>query len=684
MTRKVLPSYLKPSHYNLTIYPDIYKHKFYGEVVIKIVSSGSIHLNAKELEILTVKVNGQSKTYTKDTENEAIIIEGEYFDENEVVISYTGIHNDKMNGFYRSSVELENSKTHMVVTQFEPTDCRKCMPCVDEPNKKATFQVSIICENHLTALSNTSVKDISDFAVPTDVKSLIHITEKPYKKVTFEKTPIMSTYILAMATGEFDYIESSSVPGNGLDAIPVRAYGPKNTKVGNIKEAKFALDVTCRALPEFAERFDMPYPIEKLDLLAVPDFSAGAMENFGLITFRTILMYITESSSLQHQQQCAYVNCHELAHQWFGNSVTFQWWQELWLNEGFATKAGWYITDILFPEWKIWDKFIANDYLNGMNLDSLLTTHPIDVPVDDPNDIGQIFDAISYSKGATVIKMLYDNYGDKFIKGVASYLKEFRWKNATSEDLWRNVSASCEFDISNLMRKWTTIAGYPFIVVDKNLKLRQQRFLMEGSQEETWPIPLGLQCFEVRKDGIYASEIKPLQYQLMEKVEHQLQLFPCTKLVAKIQLSEEFSCFKLNIKQSTMVRVQYHDITPLLKLVEVQLKNKLEILSAGDRLGILNDMYNLAQSGKSSVLQYLNALKYYKDEEDYYVLNDLAQSLQTILEIFTDSTVTAKVNSLRRDIFTSIAFDLGWDYNDDNHLKRTLAISQAGLANEKR
>eukprot|EP00835_Amoeboradix_gromovi_P005657 NODE_555_length_6746_cov_0.227170.p1 type:complete len:880 gc:universal NODE_555_length_6746_cov_0.227170:3884-6523(+) len=686
MTRKVLPSYLVPIHYDLVIYPDIVKHVFYGKVTLTLKSNGPIHLNAKELTILSIHVNNNSCTHTVDQERESIIIDGDFVDTNTVVIEYTGIHNDKMAGFYRSRVECDNYATNMVVTQFEPTDCRKCMPCIDEPAKKATFQVTMICEESLTALCNTSVLSSTPITIDPYIKSIIHISDKAYKSVKFRVTPKMSTYILAMACGDLDYIESSAVPGDNLPPIPVRSYGPRNTKVGNIKQSKFALQVCCDALIKYANYFDMAYPIDKLDLLAVPDFSAGAMENFGLITFRSILLYIDSKSSLSNQQQCAYVVCHELAHQWFGNMVTFEWWDELWLNEGFATFVGWLVTCDLFPKWNVWDKFVSNDYLNGLSLDALLNTHPIQVQCDDPNDIGQIFDAISYSKGATVIKMLYDYYPTLFIKGVANYLKAFQWGNATTLDLWHHVGLSCDLDIASLMKTWTMTSGYPVVKLDIDgpmLKIQQTRFLINNQTiNQQWPIPIGLKCYEIREDGIYTSA-SPLMSVLLLNESDSVTVPSCTELVTKTVDASLIGlrAYKLNFKQSTMMRVQYSTLQPLLKIIKHQLSNNVEVIPVVDRLGVLNDLYNLGVSGSLSIVKYLEALYYFKNETDYHVLLDISKNIKNVSNIFNNKVVESRIDKLISSIYGPVAHELTFEGKDDP-LKRQLAIKMAGLAGD--
>ena len=278
---------------------------------------------------------------------------------------FKGIHNDKMAGFYRSGYKDENGvKKFMVVTQFEATDARRCFPCFDEPNLKATFQVIINVDSGLCALSN----------MPIIAEKEVIIDQKTKKQFVFDTTPIMSTYLLAMAVGEFDFIESRAIPKSpvGSKPIDVRVY----TLKGQSEQGEFGLDVAVKTLEFFSSYFDIAYPLPKMDLIAIPDFAAGAMENWGLVTYREIyLLYDENTTSSSVKQRIAYVVGHELAHQWFGNLVTMDWWSELWLNEGFATFVGWMAVDNLFPEWKVWTQFVTNDYSNGLALDCLRSSH---------------------------------------------------------------------------------------------------------------------------------------------------------------------------------------------------------------------------------------------------------------------------------------------------------------------
>src|SRR3989344_3967776 len=291
----------------------------------------------------------------------------------------------------------------MATTQFESTDARRAFPCVDEPAAKAVFDVTLMVPDHCTAISNT---------IPTEVQE----HESGYKIMRFAPTPKMSTYLLAFIVGEFEYVE-----GKTKEAVLVRVF----TTPGKKKQAHFALEVTIKTLSFFNEYFAIPYPLPVLDLIAIPDFSSGAMENWGAITYREAALLVDpEHSSAHTKQWVALVIAHELAHQWFGNLVTMKWWTHLWLNEGFASYIEYLAVDHLFPSWQIWDRFVVADLAQALKLDALANTHPIEVPVHHPDEISEIFDAVSYSKGASVIRMLAEYIGEKdFRDGLRHYLR---------------------------------------------------------------------------------------------------------------------------------------------------------------------------------------------------------------------------------------------------------------------
>ena len=304
----------------------------------------------------------------------------------------------------------------MASTQFEALDARRAFPCWDEPAMKAIFTISMIIPEDLTAVAN--MPETSCSLLPNNLK-----------KITFEKTPIMSTYLVAFAVGRFDYLQSKTKNG-----VVFRVY----CQPGKIEFARFALDTGVRCLQFLDDYFEIPYPLPKCDMMSITEFAAGAMENWGLITYRESAILIDAASAeVSMKQRVAMVVCHELAHQWFGNLVTMNWWCDLWLNEGFANFTQHFVTDALFPEWKIWENYVADSVGVAFKLDSLRSSHPIQVPIAHAEEVEEVFDGISYCKGSAVINMVYKVLGpENFRKGLQLYFKRHAYQNTETVDLW--------------------------------------------------------------------------------------------------------------------------------------------------------------------------------------------------------------------------------------------------------
>lgn len=293
---------------------------------------------------------------------------------------FNGQLNDQMRGFYRSVYTVNGEERTLAVTQFEATDARRAFPCWDEPALKAVFEVTLVVPRDRVVISNMP-------------PSHTELEEGGLKTVRFAETPMMSTYLLAFVVGEFDHVETRTAEG-----VAVRVYTP----VGKAEQGRFALEVASRTLSFFQDYFEVAYPLPKMDLIAIPDFAAGAMENWGAATFREILVLVDpQESSAATRERVATVVAHELAHQWFGDLVTMEWWSQLWLNESFASWISYLAVDHLFPEWQVWKQFVFDEYARAMTLDGLESSHPIEVEVNHSREISEIFDAISYSKGAS-------------------------------------------------------------------------------------------------------------------------------------------------------------------------------------------------------------------------------------------------------------------------------------------
>ncbi|CAO2188057.1 unnamed protein product [Urochloa humidicola] len=368
---------------------------------------------------------------------------------------------------------------------------------------------------------------------------------RPLKTVHYEESPLMSTYLVAIVVGLFDYTESSTSEGT-----KVRVY----TQVGKTSQGKFALDVAVKSLDLYKDYFGTPYPLPKLDMIAIPDFATGAMENYGLVTYRdTALLYDELLSSASNKQQVAITVAHELAHQWFGNLVTMEWWTHLWLNEGFASWISYLAVESLFPEWNNWTQFLE-ETTSGLRLDALAESHPIEVEVNHASEIDAIFYSISYDKGASVIRMLQSYLGaERFQKALASYIKKYAYSNAKTEDLWAVLEEESGEPVKDLMTTWTKQQGHPVIYTRLNghdLELEQAQFLSDGSSGPgMWIVPITSCC------GSYYTQNKVL---LKDKTD-KIHIKEFTASQSSDGEKSENIWIKLNIDQTGFYRVKYDD-----------------------------------------------------------------------------------------------------------------------------
>ncbi|KAI9303817.1 aminopeptidase [Cunninghamella echinulata] len=666
--RQVLPTVVKPTHYDLWLQPNLDTFIFQGQVKINldvVEDTRVITLNTHEIKIhsATLTQDTASQTTTditydeKKTEASLTFSDSIKAQKKAVLdIKFEGILNDQMVGFYRSSYkDSEGNTKYLATTQFEPTDARRSFPCWDEPSLKATYDITLVVPTELTALSNMNV-----------------ISEEPYKEdgwkqVKFATTPLMSTYLVAYIVGPFEYIEAYTSGEHNGRPIQTRVY----TLPGASEQGRLALNVAIQALEFFAEQFGEPYPLPKMDMVAIPDFESGAMENWGLVTYRTVyLLFNEKASSVQFKKHVAYVVCHELAHQWFGNLVTMQWWNELYLNEAFATWVGWLATDHIFPEWDIWTSFVNEDMPRALKLDSLRSSHPIEVDVADAAEIHQIFDAISYDKGASVIRMLSSWLGvDTFLAGVRRYIQQHKWGNASSNDLWTALSEEAKVDVSKFMTLWTKRVGYPVLTVSStgpdSINVAQSRYLSTGDlkaddEQTTWWVPLHLLTSD--------NEIKP--YILTEKEQ-----------TFKVPSDQ---AFKLNAGQTALYRVHYSE--DLIKRLanEIKKQDKGLLAKTSDRVGLISDVASLMVSGEQSTVSFLELASSFEHETEYFVWSQLAGHLGSVISVWYEQPEEVKegLNKVRRNLFGPLATQLGWTVgsgdNDLTNLLRVLAISSAG------
>ncbi|PNP55420.1 hypothetical protein THARTR1_04250 [Trichoderma harzianum] len=671
--RELLPANVVPRHYHLTVEPDFEKLTYNGSVVIDLdvaETSNSISLHTLELDIHGAKLSsgGQAVsatpaiTYDETTQVTKFDLGGSHTlakdTKVQLEIDFTGQLNDKMAGFYRSTYKRpDGSEGILASTQMEPTDARRAFPCFDEPALKAKFTVTLVADKNLTCLSNM------DVASETEVQS--KITGGTRKAVHFNPSPLMSTYLVAFVVGELNYIESRDF------RVPVRVYAPPGQ---DIEHGRFSVDLAAKTLAFYEKAFGVDFPLPKMDQVAIPDFAQGAMENWGLVTYRVVdLMLDEKASGAATKQRVAEVVQHELAHQWFGNLVTMDWWEGLWLNEGFATWASWYSCNIFYPEWRVWQTYVTDDLQSALSLDSLRSSHPIEVPVKRADEINQIFDAISYSKGSCVLRMISTYLGeDKFLEGVRKYLNKYAYGNTQTSDLWDSLAEVSGKPVHEVMTAWTKKVGYPVLTVtekegESSIHVKQNRFLRTGDvkpEEDTtlYPVFLGLKT----KDGVDET--------IALKEREQEFKVPSTDF------------FKLNANHTGIYRTLYSPS----RLEKLGKAAKEGLLSTEDRTGMIADAAALSSSGYGKTSGVLNLLKGFDAETEFVVWNEIISRIGSIQAawLFEDQAVRDGVRAFLREIVSSKAHELGWEFSDsDGHVEqqfKATLFGSAGLSGDEK
>jgi len=645
-------SQISQINYDIQFEPIFTNFTFNGIEIITLTTTTTniFTLNSSELEIKNCHLIHKGKTIKAksilDKKNETLTIQvsKKISGRIKICIEFTGILNDRLLGFYRSKYKDTSGRTkHLATTQFEAADARRAFPCWDEPAIKATFDVSLLVEKHMTAISNMPEK------AKKNVNSKI--------LVEFERTPIMSTYLLYLGVGEFEFLHDN------LRNIKIRVVTTK----GNKKKAKLSLDLTKKFLSEYEKYFGIKYPLPKLDMIAIPDFAAGAMENWGAITFReTILLYDPKTSSTRTKQYIAEVISHEIAHQWFGNLVTMKWWNDLWLNESFATFMATKIVDKFYPEWDYWDQFLDDAMSTAMSLDSLKSSHPIDVKVNHPSEIRSIFDSISYDKGGCILRMLEHFVGKKnFQNGLKKYLKKHQYSNAQGSDLWNAIGDVSKQPVAKMMKTWINQIGFPLVSVTRKnstLLLKQSRFLLEetkSSKSGTWSIPL------IIEEG--DSRTKKLMIKKSEQSK----------------LKHKDRNFIINPGRTGFYRVQYDDST----LENLSLLIDEKIIDYVDRWSLQNDYFAQVVSGKKNVHSYLDFTSAYYDEDNYISSLSLAHNLYSLYTISHKEKFSDELRQHAINFLGTIIDRLGWDKKRNephtNALLRSFAIVGLGKLGDK-
>jgi tricorn protease interacting factor F2/3 len=425
-------------------------------------------LDAVDLTIESVTSHGTDVPFELGPERQELRIHRRPAENGPVEIGFAGkAITQGLVGLYRTQYGSEYALT----TQFAATEARRLFPCWDRPDRKAVFRVSVTVDRDIEVIFNTPVEDVRASA--------------ERKTIRFAPTPRMSTYLLYLGVGHFDSIRRR------VGGVDLAVFAP----MGLASKGEWALDLAGAVLAEYARYYGIPYPLPKLDLIAVPDFWAGAMENWGAITFSESNLFVDQTTSTLLRRTVAETVAHEIAHMWFGNLVTMSWWSDLWLNESFATFMSFRIVDRVRPELGIWSDFLPRWTAAAFQGDSLAHTHPIFVEVREPDQINQIFDEISYGKGASVLRMLERYLGEEvFRSGINAYLKRFQYANAQTDDLWRCLEEASGQPVRRMMDAWVRKPGVPVLYAhhaNGGLVVEQKRFALSGHHlPDVWPVPV--------------------------------------------------------------------------------------------------------------------------------------------------------------------------------------------------
>ena len=606
----------QPSHYNLKLDLERQARRFTGSVTITgiVTGAGPILLHAKDLTIDKVTLNDAETGFRHDEFDQLVVGDRVQPGEQRVMIEFNGTITDGMHGLYPCYYEVDGTKHELLATQFESHHAREVFPCVDEPEAKATFDLTLLSESDNQVLGNMPITNQSVVGEKT--------------QTVFDTTPQMSTYLLAFVVGDLQ--KKTAMTKSGVE-VNVWA-----TKAQPVESLDFPLEVAVGTVDFFDEYFGIPYPLPKLDHIALPDFSSGAMENWGLITYREVALLVDKTSSVSMREYVATVIAHETSHQWFGNLVTMTWWNDLWLNESFATIMEYVAVDALYPQWQTWNIFASQEVLSALRRDQLAGVQAVKVEVNHPDEISTIFDpSIVYAKGARLLKMLRSYIGDDaFRDGLRNYFKQHAYKNTVGGDLWQAFSASSGKDIESFMESWISRSGFPLVSVTTTgdgYRLTQGRLILGAPTDESvWPIPL-------------------LAYN---------DSFPELLEAKQVSFAAPHDLPLLNRGNDAHFVAEYDDAA---------WQQIYDALSAGSldsiaRLSLLHETSLLARSGKVNTATLLPLLHRYRHEDTEPVWNIISMIIGDLRRfVETDTESDDQLKRLVTEIATPLYEKLGFD-----------------------
>ncbi|KAA3637823.1 MAG: M1 family peptidase [Armatimonadetes bacterium] len=624
-----LPRNVLPSHYDIALEPDLAAASSRGSVRIDldiVEPTSIIELHAIELELrsATVSQGGAyfrgSVVLDEDSETATLAFDTELSSGAAVlVIDFAGILNDDLRGFYRSVfTDDDGNEQTIATTQFEATDARRAFPCWDEPDFKATFRTTLIVDEGLSAVTNAG-------------EIARTVLDSGKVEIRFDTTMKMSTYLVAFVVGQLVATDPVDV-----DGVPLRIIAPP----GNEHLTEFALDMGAHALRFFCDYYDIPYPGDKLDMVAIPDFAFGAMENLGCITYRETALLLNPDTATQAElTRVADVIAHEIAHMWFGDLVTMKWWNGIWLNEAFATFAEIKCVDAYKPEWNRWLSFSAMRAIS-QEIDALASTRPIEFEVKSPSDANAMFDVLTYQKGSSVLRMLERYIGEEaFRTGINGYLKKHAYGNTDTPDLWAALEAASGEPVGQIMDTWIFQGGYPRLNVEQvadTFRVTQEHFRLIGEGDGTWQVPV-----------LYSSSDGDGKVIVGEE--------PVT-----IEAADDLI---VNAGGEGFYRVGYSQ--ELLSGVV----DRLTDLDPIERYGIVSDAYAAVVKGDTPASSYLELVAGLSDEDEVDVWS-IALAGVAGLDRVISSDDRPVMQQYVREVVSGKVEELGWTVGDDESDRR--------------
>ena len=637
-----------PEHYDLFLDLSRETKTFSGKVTITgQAQSDRISLHQKDLEITSVEVAGQARPFTVDHDNEALHIELAEAGQVELVIAFSGKITDNMTGIYPSYYTVDGVKKEVLSTQFESHFAREAFPCVDEPEAKATFDLALRFDQAEgeVALSNMPEIDVED--------------RKETGVWKFETTPRMSSYLLAFVAGDLQGVTAKTKNGTLV--------GVYSTKAHPLSNLDFSLDIAVRSIEFYEDYYGVKYPIPQSLHIALPDFSAGAMENWGLVTYREVYLVVDENSTFASRQQVALVVAHELAHQWFGNLVTMKWWDDLWLNESFANMMEYVCVDAIEPSWNIFEDFQTGGVPAALKRDATDGVQSVHVEVKHPDEINTLFDgAIVYAKGSRLMHMLRRWLGDAdFAKGLHAYFEKHQYSNTIGRHLWDALGQASGRDVAAFMDSWLEQPGYPVLTVKVEndvLKISQKQFFIGEHEDENrlWVVPLNSN-WKGLPDTLETESIEIPGYAAL--------------------LAENKGALRLNTENTAHYITDYQG--DLLDAVLAE----LETLDNTSKLQIVQERRLLAEAGHISYADLLPVLDKLAKEESYLVVSAVSQVISALERFIDEGTEAEKafnslVAKLARHNYDRLGFEAKDGESDEDELVRQLAVSMMIRSND--